>query len=357
MPKRRKRKLKTGNILTVFIGLILILAGYIYLSYNSALKPVSKVSEEIVFTVNSGDSSKTVVNNLLSEGLIKNKNYTLFFIKQNKLTAIKAGDYVLDKSWSVEEIFTYINNASNAISDDQKITIIEGDWAKDIAGKVNNILGIDAQELLDLWNDENYIRSLMSDYPFITEEIFNKDIRVKLEGFLFPETYLLAKDSSKEDVTKKLLNQTLKVYQEFESQMQKHKLSIHELFTLASIVQYEASSVEDMKMIAGVFFNRIEKGMKLQSSVTVCYAIDKEKDDDWTKCEVNPDFDSPYNTYKYSGLPPGPILNPGYAAIDAVLNPTPSKYLYFMADVYGDGKVYYAETYEEHSANVRKYLR
>ena len=110
-------------------------------------------------------------------------------------------------------------------------------------------------------------------------------------------------------------------------------------------------------MIAGVFFNRMAIDMKLQSSVTVCYAIDKEKEDNWMKCEVNPNFDSPYNTYKYAGLPPGPILNPGKSAIEATLNPTSSKYLYFMADVYGDGKVYYAETYNEHSANVKKYLK
>ena len=97
--------------------------------------------------------------------------------------------------------------------------------------------------------------------------------------------------------------------------------------------------------------------MKLQSSVTVCYAIDKEKDDDWMACEVNPDFDSPYNTYRVEGLPPGPILNPGRDAIQAVLQPQASDYLYFMADVKGDGTVYYAKTYAEHQANVRKYLK
>ena len=122
--------------------------------------------------------------------------------------------------------------------------------------------------------------------------------------------------------------------------------------------QYTAETLPSrLELVAGVFYNRLAAGMKLQSSVTVCYAIDKEKDDDWMACEVNPDFDSPYNTYRVEGLPPGPILNPGRDAIQAVLQPQASDYLYFMADVKGDGTVYYAKTYAEHQANVRKYLK
>ena len=107
-------------------------------------------------------------------------------------------------------------------------------------------------------------------------------------------------------------------------------------------------------MIAGVFFNRLDKDMMLQSSVTVCYALY----DDLTSgedCEVNPDIDSLYNTYKYKGLPIGPILNPGEDAIQAVLHPTKSDYLYFVADVYGDGKVHYAKSYEEQLQNQEKF--
>ena len=97
--------------------------------------------------------------------------------------------------------------------------------------------------------------------------------------------------------------------------------------------------------------------MPLQSSVTVCYALDITQDDNWQACEMNPTFDSPYNTYMYGGLPPGPIENPGSEAINAVLNPAKHDYYFFMADVYGDGTVYYAKTLEEHEANVDKYLR
>ncbi|MGB4613790.1 MAG: endolytic transglycosylase MltG [Erysipelotrichaceae bacterium] len=352
--KRRKRKL---NFKFIFLILVIILVLSIFTYYKNSLKPVSNISEEVIFTVDKGSSTKTIVKKLEEENLIKDSNTAYLFIKSNELTNIKAGEYILDRSWDVETIFQYINVATNAISDDVKVTIIEGDWAKDIAKKLSVATNIPIDDYLNLWNDEAYVRSLMDKYPFITEEIFNPNTRVLLEGYLFPNTYLFFKETDVNAVTTKILDETLNVYNEYKDKIENHNLSTHELFTLSSIVQYEASKVEDMKLIAGVFYNRMDINMKLQSSVTVCYAIDKEKEDSWMNCEVNPNFDSPYNTYKYEGLPPGPILNPGKSAIEATLNPTPNDYLYFMADVYGDGTVYYAKTYKEHSANVSKYLK
>ncbi|MEG0275032.1 MAG: endolytic transglycosylase MltG, partial [Longicatena sp.] len=119
-------------------------------------------------------------------------------------------------------------------------------------------------------------------------------------------------------------------------------------------VQYEAAKKSDMDMIAGVFYNRLKQNMPLQSSVTVCYALydNLTSSDD---CEIQTDINSPYNTYQVSGLPIGPILNPGEEAIHAVLNPKDSEYLYFVADIYGDGTVYYAKTLNEQEANIDKY--
>lgn len=357
MSRKRKRKLNIKFIFLLLTLFLLIFGFMFYNHYQNSLKPISKTSELVMFTVDKGSSTKSIVKNLEDEKIIKDSDMAYWYIKLNDLTSIKAGEYQLDKNWNVDTIFNYINIATNAISDDVKVTIIEGDWAKDIAKKISSSTGIPEEEFLQLWNDETYVRSLMSKYPFLTEEIFNPDTRVLLEGYLFPNTYLFFKDTDVNTITNKILDETLKVYNEFKDEINNHKLSTHQLFTLSSIVQYEASKVEDMKLIAGVFYNRMEINMKLQSSVTVCYAIDKEKSDHWMDCEVNPNFDSPYNTYKYEGLPPGPILNPGRSAIEATLNPTPSKYLYFMADVYGDGTVYYAETYKEHNENVQKYLK
>ncbi|MBQ4342296.1 MAG: endolytic transglycosylase MltG [Erysipelotrichaceae bacterium] len=356
--KKKQTASKTGlKVLLCLILLAAVCAGGVFLFYHSQLSPVSESQEEVVFEVKSGESLNAVLPRLEESGLIKNSLCAKVYVKLNKTDSLAAGKFVLTPSMSTEEIIETITDATKLIHDDITITFIEGEWLKHMAEKFESDLGIDADELMTLWNDKDYLKSLMGDYPFLTEEIFNEDSRYLLEGYLMPNTYAFAKGSDAQTVTKKLLDQTLKVYNKYKDEIAQHELSVHELFTLASIVQYEASKIEDMKMIAGVFYNRLDIGMKLQSSVTVCYAIDKEKSDSWKSCEVNPTFDSPYNTYMVQGLPPGPILNPGADAIEAVLAPTESDYYYFMADVYGDGTVYYAETYAQHLALVNKYLR
>lgn len=357
MAKKKKRKVRFDRIILLLVLVFAIVGGILFSKYSNAQKAVSKTSEEITFTVESGSSSKNVINKLKEEGIIRDSTFGYLYAKNNHLTDIKAGDYTLDKSWSLSEILTKLNDASSAIAYDATVTIVEGDWAKHIADKIAEVTNVSSEELIALWNNEDYLRSIMSDYPFLTEDIFNENIRIKLEGYLAPNTYNFFQETTAEEVTKKILDQSLSIYNKYENQIKKSSLSIHELYTLASIVQYESGNIEDMKKIAEVFYNRMEIGMPLQSSVTVCYALDINKNDDWTACEVNPNYDSLYNTYKYTGLPPGPIQNPGEDAFDAVLNPDSNNYLYFMADVYGDGTVYYAETYEEHEANVNKYLK
>lgn len=353
-------KTKNNRILIIFLsalGLLVVLVGGGFFWYQFQLQAVSKTSEEVAFTVNSKTSFNSVLAKLEEEGIIKSSQAAKISAKLNNLRQVKAGTYSLDKSWNTETILKTLNDSSAAQSTDIRLTFVEGDWAKHIAEKIGDASKVNKDDLLALWNDQDYIRSLMSDYPFLTEEIFNEQSRILLEGYLFPETYNFFQDSDANQITRKILDQTNKVYQEFKTQFESSQLSIHQLFTLASIVQYEASKPDDMKMVAGVFYNRINTNMKLQSSVTVCYAIDKEKSDDWTHCEVNPDYDSPYNTYKVEGLPPGPILNPGKDALIAVIEPEQTENFYFMADVYGDGTVYYAKTYAEHQANVNRYLK
>ncbi len=357
MAKKKKRKIRFDRIILLLVFVCVLISGVVFLKYSNAQKAVSSTSEEITFTVESGSSSKSVINKLQEEGIIRDSTFGYLYAKNNHLTDIKAGDYTLDKSWTLNEILTKLNDASSAIAYDATVTIVEGDWAKHIADKIAGVTSVTSDELIALWNNEDYLRSIMSDYPFLTEDIFNENIRIKLEGYLAPNTYNFFQETTAEEVTKKILDESLAIYQKYENEIKKSSLSIHELYTLASIVQYESGNIDDMKKIAEVFYNRMEIGMPLQSSVTVCYALDINKSDDWTACEVNPNYDSLYNTYKYQGLPPGPIQNPGEDALEAVLNPDQNNYLYFMADVYGDGTVYYAETYEEHEANVNRYLK
>ena len=271
-------------------------------------------------------------------------------MKFHGLSDIKAGNFKLDARWDTETL----NDSKQANADDIKITFKEGMWAKDVAALIEKQTGVKAGELLALWNDDAYLNTLIKKYSFLSRDILNAQYKVKLEGYLYPETYSFHKDATAKQITETFLDQFQKTIAPYEADIKKSGMSMQEAITFASIVQYEASTKEDMEMIAGVFQNRLKQGMTLDSSVTVCYALY----DDMTSgedCEVNTHIDSPYNTYKNAGLPIGPILNPGAMAIQAVLHPKANDYLYFVADIYGDGKVYYARTLDEQEANIDKY--
>lgn len=343
----------------LWICLLIVVFALIFAGcrYHAAQKAVSKESEAVLFTIDKGTSSRAVLKNLAAKGIIRDDFMGYLYARHKKLTNIKAGQYELDKSWDLEHILTVLNDPNGAVSDQVSITIIEGDWAKDIAAKIASVTNVSREELLAKWNDEQYVRSLMKEYPFLTEDLFQPEVRCLLEGYLFPDTYNFFPKTDADTVTRTLLNAQLALYNQYKDEIAATGLKVHAFYTLASIVQYESGRPEDMAKIAQIFFNRLQIDMPLQSSVTVCYALDLNRDtDDWKACEVNPTFDSPYNTYLHKGLPPGPILNPGEAAIQATLHPDTSMqgYYYFMADV-KTGTVHYAKTLAEHNENVKKY--
>lgn len=352
--RRKKRKLRVGRLIVLLLIPIILFAAVTYFRYQNSLKPMSSESEIVSFEVTDGATVKSVAADLEKAGVIRNATFAYYYIRNEGLTDLKTGTYDLDKSWDVRHIFEVMNDGTQASVDTVTVTIIEGDWAKHAAAKISEQTSVSAEELLALWNDEEYIRSLMEKYPFITEEVLNSDIRFKLEGYLAPDTYEFYRETDAKTVTEKILDQQLAVYSKYADAFAASEYSIHDLYTLASIVQYESGKPDDMKLIAGVFFNRLAINMPLQSSVTVCYAMDEDNGENWLKCEANADFDSLYNTYKYPGLPPGPIVNPGEEAIAAVLNPEKTDYYYFMADV-NTGVVYYAKTLEEHNRNVAEH--
>ncbi|HCK88793.1 MAG TPA: endolytic transglycosylase MltG [Erysipelotrichaceae bacterium] len=360
---KKGRKKKKPVVLYCVLILLVVLVGILgFTAYRffDAQKAVQSEPETVSFTVESGTLPKTAIANLDKEGIIRDGQMAYYFARLNKLTDIKAGDYTLDKSWDLEKILTFLNDPKAANQETVTVTIIPGDWAKDAAKKISAATTVSYDDLINLWNNREWITSMMGQYPFLTEEMFKDGVRIYLEGYLAPDTYQFLKETTAEDVTKKLLDQSLAVYNQFAADMAASEYSIHQLYTLASIVQYEAGSNGadgTQQKVASVFYNRLKAGMMLQSSVTVCYAIDFDKEtDNWMACEVNSNFESPYNTYKYGGFPPGAINNPSAEAINSTLHPEQTDYYYFMADVYGDGTVYFAKTLEEHNANVRKYL-
>ncbi|MBR4456169.1 MAG: endolytic transglycosylase MltG [Solobacterium sp.] len=348
----KKRKLKIGRLLLLILVPVVLIAGGVWAVRQTSLEPMQETSEEVIFEVESGTNAKQVCTLLKEKGLLRNDSYAYYYIRKENLTDVKSGRYTLNKNMGVRKIFEILTDPNAGEVDTVSVTIIEGDWAKHVAQKISEQTNVTYDELIALWNDEAYIRSLMERYPFITEEVFNPSVRIRLEGYLAPNTYLFYPETDAKTVTEKILDESLKIYEKHSAEIAESDYSIHELYTLASIVQYESGKIDDMKLIAGVFYNRLKIDMPMQSSVTVCYAMDNDEGENWLACEANADFDSPYNTYKYPGLPPGPIVNAGEEALIAVLEPQESDYYYFMADV-NTGVVYYAKTLDEHNANVQ----
>ena len=328
------------------------------LTLDIQTRSVTTEPEMVVFEVKQGESSKDIIVKLRQENLIKSQ----FFTNVKKMTMPNSGFYVgtyhLNRNWSTGEILRHMSKIDNVDgSNTVSILLKEGSWAKDFARLIGESTSVSSNELLNLWNDPVYVGQLVSEYQHIPNDVLeNQDAVVLLEGFLYPDTYDFYRKTTAEDITKKILDNGEAKYLSIKEEIDASSYDYYDLMILASIVEYEASEVEDMRMVAGVFQNRLDIGMKLQSSVTICYSL--YEFDSWEECESakNNQIDNPYNTYRYEGLPPGPILNPSLKAIKAVLEQTPSNYLFFVADVYGDGKVYYTETFEEHDKLVKKYL-
>ena len=350
----RKSKNKHRPVIIVVLILVIFVVacgGY----YFYELTPISDGSKTIDFAIQEGESYDNVLNNLEKKGLIRSARIASLYSKIHTQESYYAGDYEINNGMNTGAVLQYISNVKNTNKEQIKITVPEGKWAKEIAAMIAaKYPKYSTEEILKKWNDISYIKKLAKDYSFLdVDTLNNSNYKVKLEGYLFPDTYALNKDMTIDEITRVFLDRFQDVYETYKSDIENSGYSLQQILTLASIVQFESATKSDMKKIAGVFYNRLDDNMKLQSSVTVCYALyDDFKDAQ--DCEVNTDVDSPYNTYEHNGLPIGPILNPGEDAIDAVLHPTKSDYLYFVADINGDGKVYYSKTLEEHEKKMEE---
>ena len=343
MPKKKKK----GFLKAILILILMILIGCGGFTMYS-LSPVGQGSKEVSFKVKQGQSYSSVLQELEDNHLIRNRTVAYLYAKLTHKDTYYAGEFTLNDGMNTPMILEHLGDVNHAQSEQVTITVPEGKWAKEIAAMIHEKYPqYKTEEIIAYWNDQKTIEMLAKDYAFLNpKELNNKNYRVKLEGYLFPETYSFDTDASLETITRTFLNKFDEVYKKYKKDIDKSGYTVHEIVSLASVVQFEAGSVDDMKTIAGVFYNRLDQDMKLQSSVTVCYALYDDFEDP-QDCEVNTEMESPYNTYLEEGLPIGPILNPGMEAIDAVLHPQDTEYLFFAADP-ETGKVYYSKTYEEH---------
>ncbi len=328
-----------GKFKIVLIGLLILTVLtplVIYLYFQSQLKPVSTQDTPIRFVINPGQPLKHIAANLEEQKLIRSALAFRILVTQMSITTkIQAGDYRLKPNQTSQDIAKTLTHGALDIW----ITFPEGKRIEE-----------QAQILEEKLND-----STNDNYRFNKEEY----IAEAVEGYMFPDTYLIPKDASASAVAEKLRSTfDAKVGKALLSKGLKNRLTENQVVILASLIEREAKTIEEKAIIAGILHNRLRIGMALQVDATVQYGkgYDVAKKSWWPPVflEEYKTVQSKYNTYLISGLPPAPIANPGLESIRAAAEPAETDYLYYLHD--SEGKIHYAKTVEEHGQNIRDYL-
>lgn len=350
LERRNEAKLIRKIVLIIAIVLLLIISGVVgggYFYIKSALEPANpKSNKNVNITIPIGSSVSTIGNILEENGIIKNATVFRYYTKFKNESDFMAGDYKLAPSMTMQEIIDNLKTGKVMKNVAVKITIPEGKQLDQIATIIGEKTDHTKEEILTKLDDKKYLQKLMKKYPdILTDDILQKDIKHPLEGYLYPATYSFYKKNPElEDIVEAMLDKTSKVLVQYQDLMNKQNFTIHKLLTMASLIEEEATEETDREMIAGIFNNRLDIGMPLQTDPTVLYALGKHKDRVVYK---DLEVDSPYNTYNRKGLPPGPIANAGEMSISAALNPAKTDYLYFLATP--TGEIIYSKTLEEHN--------
>ncbi|MDR1782599.1 MAG: endolytic transglycosylase MltG [Bacilli bacterium] len=330
----------------IILLVILILLGVSLLFVNISMSPVDKSDNTLRnFEVVKGATTNEVIDSLKKQKFIKNAEIAKLYAKIAHKTNMQAGVFQLKKSDNMITIIKHLNDPANITG--VSLTFIDGKRVTDYAKVVEEKLGIKQKDFLAKCNDKKFIATLKEKYELVKDYKFNNKAYYLLEGLLAPDTYVVSADSSAETVIEMMVKQANSIYLQNKADIKKSKLSVHDIYTLASIVDLEANSYEDRRAVASVFINRLNDDMPLGSDVTTYYGLKINVGDrDLTTAELAEE--NGYNTRSgMLGLPVGPICNPSITSIRAVLNPKSGDNLYFVSDK--NGKVYLAKTYEEHN--------
>ena len=379
-PRRSRRetvkpvKKKKSHLKAFFISLLIFLAlisagGYFGYQYvQSSLLPVDANSKQYVTVqIPEGSNVQEIGSALENAGVIKHGVIFAFYAKYKNYSDLKAGYYNLQKSMSTEDIIKELQKGGTPEPQEPSLadlTIPEGYTIDQIAQAVGQLQGefkepLTAEAFLAKVQDDNFISQEVAKYPNLLESLPTKEsgARYRLEGYLFPATYSIKESTTIESLIDEMLAAMDKTLAPHYSAIKSKNLTVNELLTIASLVEKEGAKTEDRKLIAGVFYNRLNLGMPLQSNIAILYAKGKLgqnislADDAGIDTSIN----SPYNVYTKPGLMPGPVDSPSKDAIESSINQTKSENLYFVANV-TDGKVYYAVTQEEHDRNVAEHV-
>ena len=326
------------KIIKIIIGVILLLLITTMGTYKVLTMPVSSNIEEKKIEIPMGSGTAEIADILKENDIIKSELAFRIYVKINDISNFQAGTYYLKESMNLKEITEMLQTGIMFDSNQITITYLEGKpiwWlVETIASKTNNT----EEEIYAVLDNEEYINQLIEKYWFLTDEIKNENIYYPLEGYLFPDTYAISnEDASVEEIFEKMLDQMEDVLAEYKEKIEASEYTIHEILTLASVVETEGMNDEGRKNVASVFYNRLDLGMSLGSDVTTYYAVKTDMADrDLFQAEI--DKYNPYNTRgpnMEGKLPVGPISSIGRVSIEAAIEPNKTDYLFFVADKNG----------------------
>lgn len=316
------------------------MAGSIYIEYNST---GVRTGEAVTVEIHQGDGIWEIAEMLQEKGLIRHK--VAFLLKAYEMGAnsqLRYGTFVLYKEVGLKSTIQSLIQGG-AQKEEQMFTVPEGYTIEMIAKKL---------EAEQICTEEEFLQAVGEDYDYWFLESVPKqaDVRYRLQGFLFPDTYAISEETTAEDIVNAMLTQFGSKYtKKMERKAKKLGKTTFELITEASLIERETKIDEERELIAGVIENRLENGMRLQIDPTFLYPITEGLYNIEKATYEHRDVDSPYNTYRKQGLPVGPIACPGIASIEAALNPAKHNYLYYHTnEKKGDGSHIFTETYEEH---------
>jgi len=319
---------------------ISVIAGFLWWKQNS--RPPSGDKTPIRFVVQRGKSAAQIAQALYNQGLIKSPLAFKIYVQiTGNAERINFGEFKLTPALTLKEIVEALQGSPAELW----VTVPEGLRREEIVEKF--IKGLEVEE--------PQASSFRSEFLLNSQD---------LEGFLFPDTYLFPRDASASAVVKKLKSTfDAKLTPELKDKINKSGYSLQEIVTLASLLERETKTDEERPIVAGIILNRLKAGWPLQIDATVQYAIGKAKCqmsnvkcDSWWPILTKEDLEinSPYNSYKFKGLPPTPIANSGFGSLKAAIEPQESEYWFYLHD--NEGGIHYAKTIEEHNANIRKFL-
>ena len=370
-PAKKKKKSKAKGCLLNFLVFLVLVAvgGYFGYGYvQESLKPVDASSKDYVTVqIPEGSNVQEIGSTLEKSGLVKHGLIFSLYAKYKNYSDLKSGYYNLKKSMSTDELIQELQKGGTPEPQEPilaSLTIPEGYTLEQIAQTVGQLQGefkepLTSEAFLAKVQDETFISQLVAKYPNLLESLPTKDsgVRYRLEGYLFPATYTIKNSTTVESLIDEMVAAMDKALSPHYTTIKDKGLTVNELLSIASLVEKEGAKTEDRKIIAGVFYNRLNLGMPLQSNIAILYAEGKlgQKISLADDAAIDTNIDSPYNVYTHLGLMPGPVDSPSLDAIEASVNQTKSDYLYFVANV-EDGKVYFAATKEEHDQNVAEHI-